>query len=143
MAPHYSNLGRRSIDPVCMVKMLLVGYLYGIGSERRLVQEIQLNISYRWSCGFGIDDAIPKHSVFSQTRRRRWLNSNLFEQIFHCIIQICIEAKLVDGEKMVADGSFIAANVSRSSWTEVERNITKTMHSYLDYRGVHLPAEKG
>lgn len=143
MAPHYSNLGHRSIDPVCMVKMLLVGYLYGIGSERRLVQEIQLNIAYRWFCGFGIDDAIPEHSIFSQTRRRRWSNSNLFEQIFLRIVKACIETDLVDGETMVADGSFIPSNVSRSSWTEVERSVTKTMHSYLDVLDDELASQPG
>ena len=90
-----------------MIKMLLVGYLFGIASERRLVQEIQLNIAYRWFCGFGIDDEIPEHSVFSQNRRRKWKNNDLFEQIFMKIVRACIEKDLIDGEKMVADGSFV------------------------------------
>lgn len=126
-----------------MIKMPLIGYLYGIGSERRLVQEIQLNIAYRWFFGFGIDDVIPEHSIFSQTRRRRWSSSNLFEQIFLRIVRACIEIELVDGEKMVADGSFIPSNVSRSSWTELEQSVTKTMQSYLDVLDDELAAQPG
>ena len=67
--PYYSDKGRPSIDPVCMIKMLLIGYLYGIRSERRLEEETTLNIAYRWFCGFNIMDSIPDHSVFSQNRR--------------------------------------------------------------------------
>jgi Transposase and inactivated derivatives len=143
MTPHYSNLGRRSIDPLNMIKRLLVGYLFGIASERRLVQEIQLNIAYRWFCGFGIDDEIPEHSVFSQNRRRKWKNSDLFEQIFVRIVRACIEKDLIDGEKMVADGSFVPSNVSRSSWIDVERNVTKSMQSYLNVLDDELASQPG
>ena len=72
LAPYYPSVGRPSVDPVSMFKMLLVGYLYGIKSERRLVEEVQLNIAYRWFCGFELTDSIPDHSTFSKTRARKW-----------------------------------------------------------------------
>ena len=71
LAPYYPATGRPSVDPVSMFKMLLIGYLYGIKSERRLVEEVQLNIAYRWFCGFELDDTIPNHSTFSKTRTRK------------------------------------------------------------------------
>ena len=71
LAPYYPSIGRPSVDPVCMFKMLLVGYLYGIKSERRLEAEVQLNLAYRWFCGFELDEAIPDHSTFSKTRTRK------------------------------------------------------------------------
>ena len=71
LAPYYPAAGRPSVDPVSMFKMLLIGYLYGIKSERRLVEEVQLNIAYRWFCGFELDDTIPNHSTFSKTRTRK------------------------------------------------------------------------
>jgi transposase len=72
LAPTYSDKGRPSIDPVCLIKMLLIGYLYGIKSERRLTEEISLNIAYRWFCGFRISDKIPDHSSFTKNRKQRW-----------------------------------------------------------------------
>lgn len=95
-----------------MVKMLLIGYLYGIKSERRLAEKINLNIGYRWFCGFNIDDKIPEHSLFSQNRRRRFTDSKIFQDIFTKIVMECIEKKLVTGENMVSDGTFIPANVA-------------------------------
>ena len=85
--------------------MLLVGYLYGIKSERRLVQEIQLNVAYRWFCGFELDEKTPDHSTFSKTRQRKWTESNLFRNVFVEIVRLCIETNLVDGKEMVSDGS--------------------------------------
>ena len=82
VVPYYPANGRPSVDPVSMFKMLLVEYLYGIKSERRLVQEIQLNIAYRWFCGFELGEKIPDHSTFSKTRVRKWNESSLFKQIF-------------------------------------------------------------
>ena len=82
LAPYYSATGRPSVDPASMLKMLLVGYLYGIKSERRLVEEIRLNIAYRWFCGFELDDAIPDHSTFSKTRTRKWQQAVFFRTPF-------------------------------------------------------------
>ena len=83
LAPYYPTTGRPSVDPVSMFKMLLIGYLYGIKSERRLVEEVQLNIAYRWFCGFELDDTIPNHSTFSKTRTRKWQQSSLFQKAFY------------------------------------------------------------
>ena len=116
LAPYYPATGRPSVDPVSMFKMLLIGYLYGIKSERRLVEEVQLNIAYRWFCGFELDDTIPNHSTFSKTRTRKWQQSNLFQKAFYEIVKQCIDSGLIDGEAMAADGSYIPANVSRESW---------------------------
>ena len=116
LAPYYPATGRPSVDPVSMFKMLLIGYLYGIKSERRLVEEVQLNIAYRWFCGFELDDTIPNHSTFSKTRTRKWQQSSLFQKAFYEIVKQCIDSGLIDGEAMAADGSYIPANVSRESW---------------------------
>ena len=120
LAPYYSATGRPSVDPVSMFKILLVGYLYGIKSERRLVEEVRLNIAYRWFCGFELDNAIPDHSTFSKTRTRKWQQSSLFQKAFYEIVKQCIADGLIDGKAMVADGSYIPANVSRGSWIDIE-----------------------
>ena len=107
---YYSRIGRPSIDPVCLIKMLLVGYLYGIRSERMLEEEITLNMAYRWFCGFDLMDIIPDHSTFSQNRKRRFNDSKIFRQIFNRIVGNCIETGLINGETSVSDGNFIPAN---------------------------------
>ena len=130
--PYYSDTGRKSVDPVVMVKMLLIGYLYGIKSERRLVEEINLNIGYRWFCGFNIDDKIPEHSLFSQNRRRRFTDSKIFQDIFDKIVMECIDKRIVTGENMVSDGTFISANVAWSSRYEAAEIIQKSTVDYPD-----------
>lgn len=131
-APYYSTTGRRSIDPVTLIKMLLIGYLYGIKSERRLVEEVQLNIAYRWFCGLELSDKVPDHSLFSQNRRRRFHDSTLFRDIFNQIVVKCIEQGIVTGKNVVSDGSFIPANVSGDSKIEVTPTILKSTVHYLD-----------
>ena len=143
LTPFYSAVGRPSVDPVSMFKMLLVGYLYGIKSERRLVQEIQLNIAYRWFCGFELSDKIPDHSTFSKTRIRKWNESQLFSKVFVEIVRQCMEAGLVDGKEMAADGSYIPANVSRESWINVETEVEQSMQSYLDSLDEELSNQPG
>ena len=143
MAPLYADRGRPSVDPACVVKMLLVGYLYGIKSERRLVEEIRLNIAYRWFCGFRLTDKIPDHSLFGQNRKREWGDSRIFEEVFFEVVRACMQAGLVDGEDMVSDGSFVPSNVSRGSWVDMEGTITKSMHSYLDALDEELTSQPG
>lgn len=96
LAPYYPATGRPSVDPVSMFKMLLIGYLYGIKSERRLVEEVQLNIAYRWFCGFELDDTIPNHSTFSKTRTRKWQQSDLFQKAFYEIVKQCIDSGYIN-----------------------------------------------
>ena len=143
LAPFYPAVGRPSVDPVSMFKMLLVGYLYGIKSERRLVQEIQLNIAYRWFCGFELADKIPDHSTFSKTRIRKWNESQLFSKAFIEIVRQCIEAGLVDGKEMAADGSYLPAQVSRNSWIDLETTVEQSMFSYLDALDQELSEQPG
>lgn len=143
LAPFYPAVGRPSVDPVSMFKMLLVGYLYGIKSERRLVQEIQLNIAYRWFCGFELADKIPDHSTFSKTRIRKWNESQLFSKAFIEIVRQCIEAGLVDGKEMAADGSYLPAQVSRNSWVDLETTVEQSMFSYLDALDQELSEQPG
>ena len=130
--PYYSEKGRPSIDPVCMIKMLLVGYLYGIRSERKLEEEITLNIAYRWFCGFNVMDRIPDHSVFSQNRRRRFNDSTIFRDIFNELVILCIDNGIVTGDAVVSDGSFIQGNVAESSKIEAKTIISKSTVKYLD-----------
>ena len=86
-----SNNGRPGIDPVVLVKYLLVGYLYGIESERRIEQEIQVNMAYRWFLGLDLDDRVPDHSTISQNRRRRFQGDNLYRRLFEQILRQCME----------------------------------------------------
>ncbi|MGK5507382.1 transposase, partial [Brevibacillus formosus] len=86
----YSPVGRRSVDPVLLMKMILIGYLYGIPSERKLEQEIQVNLAYRWFLGLDLVDTVPDHSTLSQNRRRRFKESHIFQEIFDHIVSECI-----------------------------------------------------
>ena len=143
LAPYYPSNGRPSVDPVSMFKMLLVGYLYGIKSERRLVEEVRLNLAYRWFCGFELHEAIPDHSTFSKTRVRKWQQSDLFQKVFQEIVRHCVESGLVDGKALAADGSYLPANVSRESWVDVEVEVEHSMQSYLDRLDEELAAQPG
>jgi len=140
---YYSNNGRPSIDPVCLLKMLLVGYLYGIRSERRLEEEITLNIAYRWFCGFDLSDSIPDHSVFSQNRKRRFKDESFFQNIFNQIIIECIKNGLVTDENVVSDGSFIPANVAKTSQIEIIKQVEHSTVSYLKVLDEELKATHG
>ncbi len=133
VAPYYPANGRPSIAPVSMFKMLLLGYLYGIKSERRLVQEVQLNIAYRWFCDFELADKIPDHSTFSKTRLRKWNESQLFQQVFLEIIRRCVKSGLIDGKELAADGTYLPANVSKDSWIDTEVETELSMQSYLEH----------
>ena len=111
-APYYSHIGRKSIALVVLIKMLLIGYLYGIKSERRLEEEVSLNLAYRWFCGIDLMHRVPDHSTFSQNRRRRFQEAGIFREIFNEIVLKCIDLGIASGEIGVADGSFLPSNVS-------------------------------
>jgi len=119
----YSNTGRPSIDPVTLIKMLLLGFLYGIDSERKLVKDIEVNIAYRWFLGIDLDDKIPNHSTISQTRRRKWSGTNIFEDIFIEIVRKCIEAGMVDGSLLLTDSTHVKASASIGRKESVVVNI--------------------
>lgn len=104
----------------------------GSKSERRLVNEVALNIACRWFCGLSITDSIPGHSTFSTNRISWWKESHLFEKVFANIVQGCIRYKLVDGDEMVTDGTYIPANVAQNSWVDVETRVELSMQSRLN-----------
>ena len=111
----YSDTGRPSIDPELLLRILLIGYLYGITSERKLIEELRMHLAWRWFTGLGFDQEIPHHSTFSKNRHGRFEESNVFQQLFEEIVDRGMEEGLVEGEHLSVDGSFIQANASRSS----------------------------
>ena len=121
--------GRPGVDPVVLMKYLLIGYLYGIGSERRIEQEIQVNMAYRWFLGLELDERVPDHSTISQNRRRRFNGQNLYRRLFETILGMCIERGLVDGKIVLTDSTHVKANASRRS--EVRVVVEKEATAYM------------
>jgi len=113
LATFYSHTGRPSIDPELMVRMLLVGYCFGIRSERRLCEEVHLNLAYRWFCRLGLEDQVPDHSSFSKNRHGRFRDSDAFRQLFESVVERCIAEGLVGGEGFAIDASIIRADANR------------------------------
>jgi transposase len=113
LAPYYSHTGRPSIDPVLMIRMLIVGYVFAIRSERRLCAEVQVNLAYRWFCKLGIEDKIPDHSVFCRARHDRFRESDALRRVFEGVVAMCIDAGLVGGEAFSIDASLIKADVDK------------------------------
>ena len=113
LAPHYSSIGRPSIDPELMIRMLVVGYVFAIRSERLICREVQVNLAYRWFCKLGIEDAIPDHSAFSRARNERFREGEVFRRVFERVVEACIAAGLVGGEGFAVDASLIAADANK------------------------------
>src|SRR5882672_1219567 len=113
LAPHYSPIGRPSIDPLLMIRMLITGYVFAIRSERALCREVRLNLAYRWFCGLGIEDKIPDHSAFSRARNERFLDSDIFRRVFERIVGVCIASGLVGGDGFAVDASLIQADANK------------------------------
>ena len=111
----YSETGRPSIDPELLLRILLIGYLYGITSERKLVEELRMHVAWRWFTGLSFDQEIPHHSTFSKNRHGRFQESKLFEQLFERIVRQCVEVGLVEGQHLSVDGSFVEANAAKES----------------------------
>ena len=114
LAPFYSHTGRPSVDPELMIRMLIVGYCFGIRSERRLCEEVHLNLAYRWFCRLGLEDAVPEHSTFSKNRHGRFRDSDAFRHLFETVLQRCIVEGLVGGEGFAIDASVVKADASRA-----------------------------
>lgn len=117
LAPYYSHTGRPSIDPVLMIRMLIVGYVFAIRSERRRCAEVQVNLAYRWFCGLGIEDKIPDHSVFCRARHERFRESDALRRVFEGVVAKCIAAGFVGGEGFSVDASLIKADVDKKKRT--------------------------
>jgi transposase len=136
LAPFYSELGRPSIDPELLIRMLIVGYCVGIRSERRLCEEVHLNLAYRWFCRLGLDGAVPDHSTFSKNRHGRFRDSDLLRKVFEMTVRRCMTEGLVGGEGFAVDSSMIKADANRqrsvpgSEWSAPEA-ATHAVREYL------------
>jgi transposase len=132
----YSETGRPSIDPELLLRILLIGYLYGVSSERKLVEELRMHLAWRWFTGLGFDQEIPHHSTFSKNRHGRFQESKLFEELFEQIVLQCVEVGLVQGKHLSVDGSFVEANASKESRIPREQlveaaQVNQTVRQYL------------
>src|SRR5436853_290826 len=113
LAPYYPQLGRPSIDPVLMIRMLIVGYVFAIRSELALCRDVRVNLTYRWFCGLSIEDKIPDHSAFSRARNDRFRDSDIFRSVFERVVGACLGAGLVGGEGFAVDASLIVADANK------------------------------
>ncbi len=139
LSQFYSHTGRPSIDPELMIRMLVIGYCFGIRSERRLCEEVHLNLAYRWFCRLGLDDAVPDHSTFSKNRHGRFRDGEVFRHLFEMVLRRCMSEGLVGGEGFAIDASVIKADASRArgipgdqpiDW-EHETAMTRAVREYL------------
>jgi transposase len=147
LAPYYSHTGRPSIDPVLMIRMLIIGYVFAIRSERRLCAEVQVNLAYRWFCKLGIEDDIPDHSVFCRGRHERFRDSNALRRVFESVVAKCIAAGLVGGEAFSVDASLIKADVDKKKRVPGDRPIAwpkaeEASHAVREYLAA-LDAARG
>ncbi len=139
LAPHYPNNGRPSIDPELMIRMLIIGYVFAIRSERALCRDVQVNLAYRWFCGLSIEDKIPDHSAFSRARNERFRDSDIFRRIFEHVVERCIAAGLVGGEGFAVDASLIVADANKqrsipgAEWNKerAARDASRAVKEYL------------
>ena len=140
LAPFYSHTGRPSIDPELMIRMLLVGYCFGIRSERRLCEEVHLNLAYRWFCRLGLEDAVPDHSTFCKNRHGRFRQSDAFRHVFEGVVRRCMAEGLVRGEGFAIDASVVKADANRQrgvpttesiDWSKSELG-TRAVREYLE-----------
>ena len=136
LAPYYSSTGRPSIDPELMIRMLIIGYCFGIRSERRLCDEVHLNLAYRWFCRLDLDDPVPDHSTFSKNRHGRFRDSDLFRHLFEQVLARCIAEGLVGGDSFGVDASLIPADACRFEKIDPDewapQKITRATQEYLD-----------
>ena len=143
----YSDPGRPSIDPELLLRIVLIGYLYGISSERKLVEELRMRLAWRWFTGLGFDQEVPHHSTFSKNRHGRFQESKLFEQIFERIVAQCLKVGLVRGDKLSVDGTFVEANASKESRIPREQlgeaaQVNRTVREWLTELEAQNPVEE-
>ena len=143
----YSETGRPSIDPELLLRIVLIGYLYGISSERKLVEELRMHLAWRWFTGLGFDQEIPHHSTFSKNRHGRFQESKVFEQLFEEVVAQCLAVGLVRGDKLSVDGTFVEANASKESRIPREQlaeaaQVNRTVREYLAELEAQNPVEE-
>ena len=138
LAPFYSSMGRPSVAPELMIRMLIIGYCFGIRSERRLCEEVHLNLAYRWFCRLGLDGDVPDHSTFSKNRHGRFRESDLLRRVFETVLQRCIGEGLVGGEAFAIDASLIKADANRQRGIEGEKGLPPeaTSRAVIEYMAV-------
>src|SRR3981189_958091 len=119
LSPHYPALGRPSIDPVLMIRMLILGYPFVLRSERLLCREVKVNLAYRWFCGLSIEDKIPDHSAFSRARNERFRDNDIFRRGFERVVGVCFGGGRVGGREFAVDASLIAADANKRRSTPV------------------------
>src|ERR1700677_2573136 len=138
LAPFYSSVGRPSIDRELMIPMLLVGYCFGIRSERRLCEEVHLNLAYRWFCRLGLDGDVPDHSTFSKNRHGRFRDSDLLRHLFETVVRRCMAEGLVGGEGFAVDASLIEADANRQRGVPGDEGLpaTKVSRAVTEYLAV-------
>lgn len=138
LRPFYSETGRPSIDPELMIRMLIIGYCMGIRSERRLCEEVHVNLAYRWFCRLGLEGAVPDHSTFSKNRHGRFRDSNLLRELFETTVARCIAEKLVGGEGFAVDASLVRADVNRQHAVDRHEELPPgtTSHAVREYLAV-------
>src|ERR1017187_5646843 len=150
LASYYSHTGRPSIDPELMLRMMLVGYAYGIRSERRLCEEMHLNLAYRWFCRLGLEGKVPDSSTFSKNRYGRFQESGIYRTFFEDVVRQCQSAGLVGGDGFAVDGTVIMADASYgrhvSSAEELQRTVnpeavSRPVQAYLDALDAAMPEE--
>jgi len=150
LKPYYSDIGRPSVDPELMIRMLVIGYCYGIRSERKLCQEVNLHLAYRWFCKLDLDDAIAHHSTFSENRLGRFRESNILRHIFERVVWAAMAMGLVKGEGFAVDASVMEANASRYhgkapnelNWSDVQRQ-KRAVAEYLEGVAAEAQARTG
>ncbi|HEX2714471.1 MAG TPA: IS1182 family transposase [Candidatus Acidoferrales bacterium] len=140
----YSLMGRPSIDPEVLLRLLLVGYLYGITSERRLMEEVRMHLAYRWFTRLDFSQEIPDHSTFSKNRHGRFRQSGVFREVFEEIVRRCLEAGLVEGRNLAVDGTLVGANASQQSRVPRQplaemAQVSRTVSQYLAELEQHNP----
>jgi transposase len=139
LAPYYPGNGRPSIDPELMIRMLIIGYVFAIRSERALCRDVQVNLAYRWFCGLSIEDKVPDHSAFSRARNERFRDSDIFRRVFEHVVETCIAAGLVGGEGFAVDASLIVADANKqrsipgAEWNKerAAKNASRAVKEYL------------
>jgi transposase len=150
LVPFYSDIGRPSIDPELLIRMLIVGYCYGIRSERKLCEEVRLHLAYRWFCRLDLDDNVPHHSTFSENRLNRFRESDILRHIFERVVIAAMVMGLVKGEGFAVDASVMEANASRYhgkapnelDWT-VQQRQKRAVAEYLSALEAEAAAESG
>lgn len=125
-----ANNGRPALDPTLMFKLLLVGYLFGIRSERQLIREVQVNVAYRWFLGLNLTDKVPDASTLSQNRRRRFNDSAVYQQIFDEIVVQAMKRNLVSGTVLYTDSTHLKANANKGKW--VKAQAVSERQAYMD-----------